>query len=68
MKIEVKKEELEFIMHFCKRFIKFSSQHKCDTTFDLKIRENIATATILYNKIERAYEIECMTENESVRR
>ncbi len=68
MKIDVSKEELEFIMRFCKRSIQFATQlgEKCGTIFDPERGENIEKATRLYNKLERAYEIDCITENESV--
>lgn len=68
MKIDVNKEELEFLMRFCKRAIKLASQlgEKCGTIFDSERGENIEKATKLYNKLKRADEIGCITENESL--
>lgn len=68
MKIDVNKEELEFMMRFCKRSIQLASQlgDKAPGIFDPERGENIEKATKLYNKLARAYEIGCAIENESV--
>ena len=68
MIIDVNKEELEFIMRFCKRSIQLASQlgDKAPGIFDPERGENIEKATKLYTKLQRAYEVGCIKENDSV--
>lgn len=60
MKIDVNQEELQFLMRFCARSIQLCNQLKDRNfkIFDLELGENIEKAQVLYNKLERAYEIE----------
>ena len=65
MEIDLNKDELEFLMRFCKRSIQVASElgEKCGTIFDPERGENIEKATILYNKLKQSYKNKDETEN-----
>jgi hypothetical protein len=58
MIVDLNKEELEFVMRFCKRSIQLASQlgEKAPGIFDPERGENIEKATALYNKLKISYE------------
>ena len=58
MNVDLNKEEIEFLMRYCKRLIQLSEEYfrKDFKIFDPEFGENKEKATILYNKLKNSNE------------